>query len=601
MTLTKQTLPRWDMSVVYPSLDSPEFELGFAATAAAIEDLAALLDRHGVGCPAPSIDGAVSCIDELIERFNAVLARARTLDTYIYCHIAADSRDDRAQAMLSEFDRHDTRLSQLATRFTAWIGALDIEALIAGSELAAAHAFTLREAKRRAEHLMSPPEEELAAELHVTGAAGWVKLHGNLSSQIDVELERDGGIIALPMSEIRNLAHEPDRDLRRRAFESEIAAWETVELPLAASLNGVKGQVNTLTARRGWDTPLDEALFQNRIDRDTLDAMLSAARESFPDFRRYLRAKARALGLSTLPWHDLFAPLGEAGRAWQWDEARDFLIGVFSDYSPGMGVFTERSFRERWIDAEPRPGKQDGAFCVPLRDDESRILANFKPDFSGVTTLAHELGHGYHNVQRAKRTILQQTTPMALAETASIFCETLVRDAVLRDARDRERVAILEASLQGSCQVVVDISSRFVFEQAIFEQRRERELSVDELNSLMLDAQRQTYGDGLDGDALHPYMWAVKSHYYSGTRSYYNYPYMFGQLFALGLYTRFQQEPSGFQERYDDLLSSTGLADPATLAIRFGIDIRTSEFWRSSLDLIRSDIDRFEALVDGAS
>lgn len=598
MTTMQQPLPHWDMSVVYPSLDSPEFEQGFAAAVAAIEDLATLFDQHGVGGGAAAEDAtAMASIDALIERFNSVLQQVSTLDTYIYCHIATDSRDALAQARLSEFDRHDTRLSQLATRFTAWIGTLDVEALIDGSQQAAAHAFTLREARQRAAHLMSPGEEALAAELNVTGGAAWVKLHGNISSQVAVAIEREGQTVSMPMSEARNLAYDPDRAVRQQAFEAEIAAWEAVAMPLAAAMNGVKGQVNILTARRGWQAPLDEALFQNRIDRATLEAMLEAARESFPTLRRYLNAKARALGLPALCWHDMFAPLAAESRTWSWDESRDFLIGVFSDYSPEMGAFTERSFREQWIDAEPRPGKQDGAFCIPLRDDESRILANFQPDFSGMSTLAHELGHGYHNIQRAKRTMLQRTTPMALAETASIFCETLVRDAALRDAAEAEQIAILEASLQGSCQVVVDITSRFLFEQAVFEKRRERELSVEELNGLMLDAQRQTYGDGLDNEALHPYMWAVKSHYYSSGRSYYNYPYMFGLLFALGLYTRFQQEPAGFQQRYDDLLSSTGLADAATLANRFGIDIRTPEFWRSSLDLIRADVERFEALV----
>jgi oligoendopeptidase F len=215
-----------------------------------------------------------------------------------------------------------------------------------------------------------------------------------------------------------------------------------------------------------------------------------------------------------------------------------------------------------------------------------------------VSTLAHELGHAYHNLNLAGRTMLQRATPMALAETASIFCETLVTQAGLRHAGDQERLVLLESWLQGSCQVVVDISSRFLFEQRVFEQRRAHELSVDDFNGLMLQAQRETYGDGLDESTLHPYMWAVKSHYYSAARSYYNYPYMFGLLFGLGLFARYQEEPGAFVATYDDLLSSTGLDDAATLAGRFGIDIRTPEFWRSSLDVIRADIDRFETLVD---
>ena len=598
---TTGTLPRWDMSVVYPDLGSPEFEAGLAESVAHIDGLAELFDRHGVERREPVAldDATVTAVEEIIERLNAVLQESATLGAYISSFIATDSRDDRAQAIMSGYQQQGAHLQKLGTRFTAWVGSLDVDSLIERSEVAAEHAFALQQAKRRAGHLMSPAEEELATELNLSAGAAWAKLHGNLSSQISVPVERDGTTVELPMSEVRNLAHERDRDLRRRAYEVELAAWQANALPLTAAMNGIKGQVNTLASRRGWGSPLDEACFDNHIDRATLDAMLTAARESFPDFRRYLRAKARALGLDALTWYDLFAPLGDNPKVWTWDEAQDFIIRHFHGYSERMGSFAERAFAEGWIDAEPRPGKRDGAFCMPLRDDESRILANFKPSFAGVATLAHELGHGYHNTNRCKVTILQRTTPMALAETASIFCETVIRDAGLREADEAEALAILEASLQGSCQVVVDITSRFLFEQAVFERRDARELSIDELNEIMLDAQRQTYGDGLDMDVLHPYMWAVKSHYYSSGRSYYNFPYMFGLLFALGLYAQYQTDPNRFRAPYDDLLMSTGLADAATLAKRFGIDIQTPAFWRSSLDIIRADIDRFEKIVTG--
>lgn len=599
MTDTTTTLPRWDMTVVYPGLDSAEFESELAQSIANIDGLAELFDRHGVERrePAPVDDAAVAAVEEIIQQMNAVLQESATLGAYISAFIATDSRDDRAQAIMSGYQQQGARLQKLGTRFTAWVGSLDVDGLIERSEIAAEHAFALQQARRRAERLMSPAEEDLAAELNLSAGAAWAKLYNNLASQISVPVERDGETVALPMSEVRNLAHEGDPDLRRIGYEAELAAWQRNALPLAAALNGIKGQVNTLATRRGWNSPLDEALFDNHIDRATLDAMLTAARESFPDFRRYLRAKARALGLDSLAWHDLFAPLGDSPRVWSWDEAQAFIVRHFHGYSERMGSFAERAFAERWIDAEPRSGKRDGAFCMPLRADESRILANFKPSFAGVRTLAHELGHGYHNTNRCKVTILQRTTPMALAETASIFCETIIRDAGLREADDDEALAILEASLQGSCQVVVDISSRFLFEQAVFERRDARELSIDELNEIMLDAQRQTYGDGLDMDALHPYMWAVKSHYYSAGRSYYNWPYMFGQLFALGLYAQYQTDPEPFRASYDELLMSTGLADAANLANRFGINIQTPDFWRASLAIIRQDIDRFEEIV----
>jgi pepF/M3 family oligoendopeptidase len=595
----QERLPHWDTTTVYPGLDAAEFARGFAEVVAAIGDLGERFDEYGVGRrePAALDDATVRAFDQLLTRYNDLLEEVNTLATYINCFVTTNSRDDTAQARYSELQRHLARLTQLGTRFTAWVGSLDIEPLIERSAAAQMHAFALRTMQHEARHQLSPAEEELAAELNLSGGAAWGKLHGNVSSQLSVQVEVVGEPVELPMSAARNLAYDPDRDTRRRAHEAELAAWQSNAVPLAASMNGIKGQVLTLETRRGWHSPLDKALFDNRIDRATLDAMLGAARESFPDFRRYLRAKSRALGLPALAWYDIFAPVGASSHVWSFPAARDFIVEQFGTYSERLADFAARAFDERWIDAEPRPGKRDGAFCTSLRGDESRILANFKPSYAGVSTLAHELGHGYHNLCKAAHPPLARVTPMTLAETASIFCETIVRQAALARAEAGEALTILEASLQGSCQVVVDITSRFLFEQRVFEIRRGRELSVDELNQLMLDSQRETYGDGLAMDTLHPYMWAVKPHYYSPGRSFYNYPYMFGLLFGLGLYAQYQSDPDSFRAGFDDLLASTGQDDAASLAARFGIDIRTPDFWRASLDVIRADIARFEALA----
>ncbi len=597
--VTAAELPRWDMTVIYPGLDSAEFTAGFASVVDDIAQLQALFDAEHVDRQPPTtLDAdAVAAVERVITRFNTVLEQVETLGTYISTFVATDSRNDVAQARMSEFQQHALPLSTLGTRFNAWIGSQDLDALLGQSAVARDHEFPLRQAAIAAAHQMSPEEEALAVEFGPVAGSAWGKLHGNLTSQITVRLPLDGVEQELPMSEVRNLAHHADRDVRRRAYEAELAAWSTAALPLAAAMNGIKGQGNALSRRRGWSEPLDEALFSNNVDRATLDAMLDAAREAFPDLRRYLQAKSRLIGVPALPWYDLFAPVDGSDRSWTFPEAVSFLEEQFGTYSDRMRGLVTRAVAERWIDAGPRPGKRDGAFCTALRGDESRILANYSPGFDGVSTLAHELGHAYHNLNEAGLTPLQRETPMTLAETASTFCETIVREAVLARADAAERLVILEQSLQGSCQIVVDISSRFLFEQRVFAERRSRDLSIDELNSIMLDAQKETYGDGLDPDLLHPYMWAVKGHYYSAGRSFYNYPYMFGLLFGLGLYARYRESPDSFRAGYDDLLAWTGRAAAAELATRFGIDIRSAEFWRSSLDVIRADVDRFEELT----
>jgi oligoendopeptidase F len=594
-------LPRWDLSALFPGLESLEFVEGFNRLLSGIDHLINLFDEVGItATPASRSEIApLADFEQVLIALNDVSQQLESMGSYLFGCISTDSRDELAQARFSQFQDRAVALDKLQTRFTAWVGILPIEELVKRSTLAAEHDFPLRQLHAAARHLMSEEAEALAAELSPSSGAAWAKLHDNLTSQISAKVELEGREQTLPMSAIRNLAMNQDRDLRHRAWQAELGAWEAHALPIAAALNGVKGQVLTLGARRNWADPLDESLFWSAIDRDILDVMVEEARAAFPDFRRYLRLKARLLGTPELAWYDLFAPVGDAGRAWTWPEATAFIEDQFGAYSDRLRGLARRAFADDWIDAGPRPGKVGGAYCMWLLGDESRILANYSPGYDGVTTLAHELGHAYHNLNEAGLTPLQRRTPMILAETASTFCETLVKEAALVDAEPAERIYILEQSAQGACQVVVDILSRFDFEQALFAGRRERELSIRELNRLMLAAQEATYGDALAKDERHPYMWAVKGHYFSPDLSYYNYPYLFGLLFGLGLYAIYRKEPDAFPDRYDALLASTGRANAADLAARFNIDLRDRGFWRSSLTVIRDDIDRLEELAVG--
>jgi oligoendopeptidase F len=586
------------MTTIYPSLDSPEFTNAVEQAKGKIAELEAAVKSLASG---PSVSSAVvERYDALTNQINDFLELSNTLRAFVSGYTSVDSRNETANARESELRILFARLSMVSTRYTAWLGSLDTETLIAQSDVAKDHAFAVRKAKAEAEHLMSQPEEDLASQLAISGGHAWGKLHDDLSSQIMAEVEKEAGKPELlAMTEVRNLQNDPDRRVRQRAHEAELAAWKQWETPLAATLNGVKGQHLTLAEHRGWDDVLDESLFQNHIDRQTLDAMMSAARDAFPDIRRYFAAKAKALGLEKLAWYDLSAPLEAEGRTWEWNDAVTFVNDQFATFSDAMRDLSHRAFEERWIDAEPRSGKVGGAFCMGIRRGESRILANFSPSFDGVSTLAHELGHAYHNLCEENRTMLQAMgTPMTLAETASTFCETILRKAALNAVEPPEQITILEGALQDAAAITIDITSRYLFEQSVFSRRADRELSSDEFNTLMLEAQRQTYGDAIEPSTFHPYMWAVKPHYYSLNYAYYNYPYMFGLLFGLGLYAKYEQNPEAFRDHYDDLLSATGMADAAELAERFDIDVRSKTFWQESLDVIREDIDRFVALVD---
>ncbi len=589
-------LPTWDLSQYFPSLQSEEFRAEIQAVKDAIAESVALMDDNSTN----EVADPVRFVSDYLQRSKDLTDRIGLLYAYIGGHVSVNTRDADAIKAMSELQIAMIPLNQVQTRFTAWLGDQDVEAIIAGSEIAKEHEFILRREKVDATHLMSQVEEDLADELTLSGGSAWGNLQRQVSSQIMVTLEKTPGeSVTMPMSDVRNLANDPDREVRRRAFVAEVEAWQQWQTPLAAALNGVKGEHVTLSKKRGWDSVLATSLHQNHVDQETLDAMMSAAREAFPDIHRYWAAKAKAIGVQKLEWFDITAPIGENERAWQWDEAMDFILEQFGSYSPKMRAMAQQAIDERWIDAGPRPGKVDGAFCMGTLPGKSGVLSNFTPSFDGVSTMAHELGHAYHNVCQVDSSPLWgRNTPMTLAETASTFCETILRKAAIKQGTDDEKFAILAGSLVDSGQIIVDITSRFLFEQSVIERRRDGLLTAEEFNELMIAAQKETYGDAIVEESLHPYMWAVKSHYYNASYAFYNYPYMFGLLFGLGLYAQYTRDPETFKANYDDLLASTGSADAATLAARFGIDIRSKEFWVSSLDVIRQDIDEFEALVN---
>src|SRR5829696_456184 len=308
-------LPRWDLSALFPGLESPEFVEGFNRLLSGIDHLINLFDEVGItATPASRSEIApLADFEQVLNALNDVSRQLESMGSYLFGCISTDSRNELAQARFSQFQDRAVALDKLQTRFTAWVGILPIEELVERSILAAEHDFPLRQLHAAARHLMSEEAEALAAELSPSSGAAWAKLHDNLTSQITATVVLEGREQTLPMSAIRNLATDPDRDLRHRAWQAELGAWEAHALPIAAALNGVKGQVLTLSARRNWEDPLDESLFWSSIDRDILDVMVGEARAAFPDFRRYLRLKARLLGTTELAWYDLFAPVGDGG------------------------------------------------------------------------------------------------------------------------------------------------------------------------------------------------------------------------------------------------------------------------------------------------
>ncbi len=586
--------PHWDLSPFFPSLGSREFAAAAERVGSEVARLGERLDDLdiGAGDPLEVDDRVVAVTEELIATLNRLRAEMRLVGAYLHGLVSTDVTDAEAAGALSRFQASVAPLRALDGRFGAWLARLDLSELGQHSPQISDHAYPLRRRARASRHLMSDAEEDLAAEMSLTGGRAWARLHSDVTARLTAEVNGE----ELPMSAVRGLASSPEAGRRREAFEAELVAWDSVSVPLAAALNGFKGEANILNRRRRWGDSLDPALERNGVTPEILAAMQSAVVESFPHWRRYLRAKARLLGHSKgLPWWDLLAPVG-THRTFDWGDVMSLVREGFGTYSPRLAELVRRAEAEGWIDAEARDGKVGGAYCMSVEGEVSRVLCNFDGSFNSVRTVAHELGHAYHNLNLGHRTPLQRDTPMALAETASIFCETIIIQAGLAAVGDDRagRLALIDADLAAATQVVVDIHSRFLFERALTTEREKGVVSVARLRQLMAEAQKATYGDGLDPDHLHRDMWAVKGHYFT---AYYNWPYTFGLLFGIGLYARYRSDPERFRAGYDDLLSATGLADADTLAARFGIDVTRTRFWGDALAVLISRIDEFEQLA----
>ncbi len=376
-------------------------------------------------------------------------------------------------------------------------------------------------------------------------------------------------------------------------------AYNKIDKSIAFALNGIKGEVNTLTEYKGYNSALNKALINSRMKKETLDAMLDSMKEYLSVFHKYLRRKAELLGHKNgLPWYDLYAPMGSSAKEFTVEEAKAYILKNFASFSPNLENLAKRAFTENWVDYLPYKGKVGGAFCANIHPiKESRVLTNFNGSFGDVVTLAHELGHAYHGDNIFKETILNAEYTMPVAETASTFCETIVLKAALNDAVQSEKIYLLESSLQGSTAVVVDILSRYIFETNVFDQQKNNFLDENKLKEMMLNAQKEAYGNGLDHEYLHPYMWLWKPHYYSGSLSFYNWPYAFGLLFAKGLYGIYQKEGASFTKKYDDLLRATGKMTVEEVALLADIDVTSKDFWRTSLEVIKQDIELFLELT----
>lgn len=579
----------WDLTVFYKDFDDPEFK----------NDLARLpkeIDAFTAAIAAPAED-EVSKLVSLVHQEEALSCLFERLSMMIELNFAVDANNKLANAALAPLMRAVMGSSLASNAFSRYLASLDnLDAIIDADDELKARAFALREAAEDAKHQLPEALEKPVLKMQLSGGEAFSHLRDKLDATLLVDY--DGKQI--PLSAVRALAYDGDADTRRRAYEAELASYKKIELPMSFCLNNIKAEGETMAALKGYKGVLDMALAHSRMDEKTLEAMWTAIREALPEVREYFKAKGRLLGHENgLPFYDLFAPVGQSTRTYTVEEARALLLDLFGKFCPEMGEMMRTAFDEGWIDMFPREGKSGGAFCSGYyAKNISRVMTNFAGSASDVSTLAHELGHAFNNRMLHHKPIMMTETPMPLAETASTFNETLLISQLLKTATPEEELTLLDSCLTEQTQTMVDIYSRFLFEQKVVAAQADHALDVDELKETMLWAQEQSYGDGLDPEYRHPYMWACKSHYYSTGVHFYNFPYAFGGLFARGLYARYEKEGEAFVPVYCDLLSRFGSDTIANVTASVGIDVTTPDFWREAVESVLVQVRRFVELAD---
>ena len=581
----------WDLTILYNGFDDEKFTSDVKDFEKSLGDISSLADRS----ESMEHSSLVCEYVELTERMNTLASKL-----FIYSNLrnSANTKDTestsnmgRLMGMFSSIAAPMAKLSKVIASYE------DLEAIIEENSSLKEYSYFLGNIKRDSKYLLGDGEEAVFAKMNISGASAWNNLHSALTSSVKANL--DGK--ELTLSSVRNLAYDRDAETRRKAYEAELKCYDSIKDSVAFSLNSIKLQVLSECEMRGYESPLHKTLYTSRMKKETLDALIGAMEEYLPAFRKYLKAKAYALGHEGgLPWYDLFAPMGKNDKTYTAEDAKNYLLNIFKTFDSDLYNMVKCAFENNWIDFYPRDGKVGGAFdCGVPSAKESRVLTNFDGSFSDVVTLAHELGHSFHDRQVFSHSVLCQDYSMPVAETASTFNEVLVMNEAISGTTDKdEKIALIEGQLMDACQIITDIYSRYTFEASVFEARPTEFLSADRMCELMILAQKKAYGDGLDENCMHPYMWLCKGHYYSGRLSFYNFPYAFGGLFARGLYAKYKKEGEAFVKTYKEMLCATSVSDVEECAKIAGVDLTRRDFWREGLKTIADEIDEFCELVN---
>lgn len=584
----------WDLEVFFKGgSESPEFASHLQSAQEAISSF-----KKDVGNWNP--DNQVSegsRLASLVEMFDGAARKVRQAGAFVSCLQAQDTEDKKAGQLRAAVTELSASLQTALTVFDQKLAGFstDVWDGLVQSGILNELRFVLTERRERAAERLSEQEESAINALSVDGYHGWGQMYDLLVSSTKINYKEGG----LSVGQAANKLSDADRNVRKEIFTEWEKAWGEKEDFYSKTLNHLAGFRLNVYKLRGWDDVLKEPLDINRMQKETLDAMWQVISENKEPFVQFLNRKAKLLGLEKLSWFDLDAPIGSAESKMSYQQGADFIVDNFEQFGKEMADFAKMAFENKWIEAEDRPGKAPGGFHTFFPESsQSRIFMTYSGTPSNVSTLAHELGHGFHTYAMRDLHLLNRNYAMNVAETASTFAEMIVSDASLKNSKSKEeKLSLLEDKIQRSVALLMNIHARFLFETKFYEKRKQGLVNAEILNELMKDAQTEAYGGALE--EYHPLFWASKLHFYITGVPFYNFPYTFGYLFSLGIYAMAQEEGQGYEEKYIALLKDSASMTVEELAQKhLNVDLTQRDFWEKAVRMCVEDVEEFLALTE---
>ena len=598
MSLTTKTYAEvWDLDVFFKGgSSSPELREHLNALIVKLDSFEQTLSTFEV----PKSESDADKIASIIEETKQVAENLSQAGAVVGCYLAQDTTDKHANLLQGEIGSLGARFSSSMLVVQQQLSRTEdnVWAKLMQDNQLKEFTFVLNEWRDEAKKLLSDKEEDMITALGVDGYHGWSQLYDLLVGDVKVRVTVDGEEKEFSVGQASNLSSHSDASVRKESFEALEQAWTDKEEFFAKTLNHMAGFRLAVYKKRGWDSVLKEPLDMNRMKQETLDAMWGAISAHKAPFVKYLKRKSELVGADAMHWYDLDAPVTESTEKVSYQEGAEFILKQFGKFGPELEKFSRKAFEDEWIEAEDRPNKRPGGFCtgMPL-SEQSRIFMTYSGTMSNVATLAHELGHAFHSHALRPVHWMNRQYAMGVAETASTFAEMIVADAAVKEATSAdEKLALLEDKIQRSVAFFMNIHARFLFETRFYEERKKGIVAASRLNTLMEEAQREAFGDGLG--EVHPHFWASKLHFYISRVPFYNFPYTFGYLFSLSIYAKAIEEGSSFEEKYIALLQDTAIMSVEDLAMKhLGEDITQHAFWEKGIALCIKDVEEFLELT----